>query len=512
MSTVLWPATWGYYLSQIVTGSVPTPEVLLPAARDHFADHVRARGHFPILRIGQQPYGILPVCWSAKWESLEGRPLDAPLAALLTRLRTTWENSIPNVPRLPGASDPEAALVSLLGMTASSNSFVARNVIGPEYTFSYWDFIQKDIAKTWWTALTQKSLADTGDIASVMANTRLANSTYVKQYRSLSDVIVGPAPLDAMPSPSFIAQLAGLGWQALRDVALPPAPVPLLFLLLRHAGLRECLDTALDLLTLAGAAQAQERIEPELLGISSTATRPTAWDLLQRELPGQGPVGTFLDGAKKNPSFPAFVSFWNSFTQLSQFSATDLDALTREVFDLASYRLDAWITSLAHFRLDNLRTAQPNGGIVLGAYAWVENVQPQSPQAGSSDSSMHLRSTRQRLPRCCVPDTSPTAMPRRNLLKSIFPRAASELHSSCWTASAKGNPLGRYWDIAWSAPCRTPISTLTSPICAPWRRLRLELAHPTSRMACRSCAVSTPTRISGVLQACPLRELPIGPV
>ena len=66
MNTVLWPATWGYYLEQIVTGAIPNPDVILPAARDHFTAHVRARGHFPTLRIGRQPYGILPVCWSAQ--------------------------------------------------------------------------------------------------------------------------------------------------------------------------------------------------------------------------------------------------------------------------------------------------------------------------------------------------------------------------------------------------------------------------------------------------------------
>lgn len=393
MNTVMWPATWGYYLSQIVTGSVPTPDVLLPAARDHFAENVRARGHFPTVRIGQQPYGILPVCWSASWQSLEGRTLDAPLSSLLAQMRTTWENSIANVPRLPGASDAEAALVSLLGMTPSSDSFVARNVIGPEYVFSYWDFVQNDIAKTWWTTLAQKSLAEAGNFAAVMANTRLANSTYSRLFRPLSDVIVAPAPLDGTPSPAYVSQLASLGWRALRDVAMPNAPVPLLFLLLRHAALREYLDTALDLLTTAGAAQPQERIEAELFGISSAATRATSWDILQRELPGEGPVGIFLDSAKQNASLPNFVAFWNALSLLAQYSASDLDALTREVFDLASYRLDAWITSLAYFRLDTLRGAQPKAGILLGAYGWVENVQPQT--APPSSGFIHAPSLNQ---------------------------------------------------------------------------------------------------------------------
>ena len=94
MNTVLWPATWGYYLDQIVTGAVPDPGTILPAARDHFNDHVRARGHFPILRIGRQPYGVLPVCGARTGSRWKAAPLDAPLASLLARLRTTWENSV----------------------------------------------------------------------------------------------------------------------------------------------------------------------------------------------------------------------------------------------------------------------------------------------------------------------------------------------------------------------------------------------------------------------------------
>jgi hypothetical protein len=383
INTVMWPATWGYYLSQIVNGSVPNPDVMLPIARDHFATEVRARGHFPILRIGRQPYGVLPICWSAQWKPLEGRALDAPLHGLLTKMRTTWENSVANAPRIPGSADPEASLVAMLGMTPSSSSFAARNVIGPEYNFSYWNFVQKDLVKTWWTALAQKALADTADLSSVMASTRLANAVYVKQQRSLTNILIAPAPLDDLPAPNYIAQLAALGWQALRDVASPSAPIPLFFLLLRHAALRQYMDSALDLLTAAGAAHPAERIEAELLGFSTTI-RPTAWDLLNRTLPGKGAVGAFLDGAKSDATVPAFSAFWRAFAQLSGFSADELDAAIREAFDLSSYRLDAWITSFAHFRLNSVRATNPNGGVVLGAYGWLENVRPQSMQAASA--------------------------------------------------------------------------------------------------------------------------------
>jgi hypothetical protein len=384
MNAVMWPATWGYYLTQLVAGAVPSPDVLVPAARDHFKEHVRARGHFPALRIGRQPYGLLPVCWSAGWKPLEGRALDAPLGSMLARLRNTWENSVPNIPRLPGASDPEAALVGVLGMSPSSTGYVARNMIGPEYNLSYWKFARQTISAAWWTTLNTKSLNDTGDLSSTMATTRLASAAFVKAHRPLSDLMVAPPPLDGQPAPNYVGMLGSHGWQDLRDFQLPAPPVPLLLLLLRHAALRQYVDTAMDLLGPTGAAQPAERFEPELIGLSAGLPRPTPWDILQRTLPGHGPVGAYLDGAKQDPTLDAFADFWASFTRLAGYSAETLDFAIREVLDLAAYRFDAWVTSLAHFRLDALRSANPNDGIVLGGYGWLEDVRPQPPRTPSA--------------------------------------------------------------------------------------------------------------------------------
>ena len=145
MNAVMWPATWGYYLSQLVTGAVPTPDVMLPAAaRPLQGPRARARAFPDRCASGASPTACCRCAGARGWKPLEGRALDAPLASLLARLRVTWENSVANVPRLPGAADPEAALVSVLGMSPTSTSYVARNVIGPEYNLSYWKFARQD--------------------------------------------------------------------------------------------------------------------------------------------------------------------------------------------------------------------------------------------------------------------------------------------------------------------------------------------------------------------------------
>jgi hypothetical protein len=385
INNVLWPATWGYFLEQIITGVVPSPGTMLPLARDHFNNYVRARGHYPILRIGSQPYGVLPVMFSGSWKPLEGGALDAPLMNLLSQMRPTWEASTNNVPQIYGAPDADAALVSLLGMTPASENYATRSVTGPEYNLSYWRYVQWNPGADWWTALAQKAQLQAGYLGPQLAATRLANSTFASQSFPLTDIVVAPAPLDGLPAPDYIAQIAGLTWEQLRDLPTPAAPVPVLFLLLRHAALRQYVDTASDLLAAAGGVPPTQLIEPELLGLSAGLPRPTPWDILGTKLSDKGPVGAYLDSAKSDQTLPEFVAFWTSLAQLSSMTAVELDAVTRETMDLASHRLDAWLSSFAQYRLDQTRNATPKGGVVLGAYSWVEYVWPQAspdPSAG----------------------------------------------------------------------------------------------------------------------------------
>ena len=68
----------------------------------------------------------------------------------------------------------------------------------------------------------------------------------------------------------------------------------------------------------------------------------------------------------------------NHRTDVGDFSrlpAERMTALTREHLDLCSYRLDGWLSGLAHRRLRTLRRRHP-GGAQVGAYGWVEDLRP----------------------------------------------------------------------------------------------------------------------------------------
>ena len=80
MNTALWPATWGYFMESMM-GPV-FEERTIEQARWFFTHFVTGRGLAPAVRIGDQPYGILPttafsrIGWPADddWDAPQGLP------------------------------------------------------------------------------------------------------------------------------------------------------------------------------------------------------------------------------------------------------------------------------------------------------------------------------------------------------------------------------------------------------------------------------------------------------
>jgi hypothetical protein len=75
IAAALWPATWGYYLRQMLAPAFD--DLTLDGWRRFTLDTVRGRGPLPALRAGNQPYGILPTTSLRRW-----RP-DTPLPDLV---------------------------------------------------------------------------------------------------------------------------------------------------------------------------------------------------------------------------------------------------------------------------------------------------------------------------------------------------------------------------------------------------------------------------------------------
>jgi hypothetical protein len=161
----------------------------------------------------------------------------------------------------------------------------------------------------------------------------------------------------------------------------------LLYKVLRHATLREAARAAA---IKVGAANAPRLLDLELIGIRGAATAAivaTYAQLLTRTdfaVSGGKPLGDFMRGQ------PEFDQMRLALSTLRDTPTAELDRLFPETLDLASHRLDAWITALATSRLQSQRSGQLIGtegsyplSSGLGGYAMVENVRPASSNAPS---------------------------------------------------------------------------------------------------------------------------------
>ena len=95
MHTALWPATFGYFLDEVMNPLVS--DAAIGRGRTLFEKFVRPRGPFPSLALGGQPYGVLPVSSLAGWRTAQAA--EDPLAKILNTLRAQWLTASAKVPR-----------------------------------------------------------------------------------------------------------------------------------------------------------------------------------------------------------------------------------------------------------------------------------------------------------------------------------------------------------------------------------------------------------------------------
>lgn len=133
MNTALWPATMGYVLDSMMEGGF-SGETLL-RTRAFFNDFVSGRGPIPAIRIGAQPYGILPTTAFNRlaWLSVDssGDRDDIflrDLYLLLRRIESYWRAQM--LPRVPFIAKPVAnpyqALLDIVALTPNSVEFHRR--------------------------------------------------------------------------------------------------------------------------------------------------------------------------------------------------------------------------------------------------------------------------------------------------------------------------------------------------------------------------------------------------
>jgi DNA uptake protein ComE-like DNA-binding protein len=362
MQTALWPATGDYLLRYMLPG-VMAPEHMVQLG-EYYTKYVRANGPLPGIRIGDQPYGILPVSrvepytyknsgWSPSWDDSPGsedwEKFDEQSYLILKTLYDKWlewardRQRVPRIDADNPTQDPDGELLKILAMEPTSVAYRLRPfvderfvawmlsalrdyIFGPDTPYSSVDSSPVRWMKKWstnWLQLRQDQAqfwnSITGVLTDAFADAPLLKTLGWWNDRDLerdlvSHVPTGDAAGNGEPSEVPAEYLNDLCQG--NDIQTPPLTL-----------LRELLERALDLAA--------------------------------------------------DSSFGDESVVRNAICNMAMQSPTELDWQFRQALDLCSHRLDAWITSLATRRLEAMRDRRPTG-ISIGAYGWVENLQVRS--------------------------------------------------------------------------------------------------------------------------------------
>jgi hypothetical protein len=138
MNRALYAGTLGYYVDHMLNEVVD--DLWLGALRRHFTDHVTGRGPIAAIRVGNQPYGILPTSSLARWQATRSSELPSPDVALepgllrvLRRFDDAWSTLVPGLVQVTSPGDGTANLLQILGLHPNSAEFYQR--VGYSYDY-----------------------------------------------------------------------------------------------------------------------------------------------------------------------------------------------------------------------------------------------------------------------------------------------------------------------------------------------------------------------------------------
>ena len=260
MNAALWPASWGYYLSNMIgfAGSGLTPDALA-WAREHFLSHVRAAGALPCIRAGRQPYGLLPVTSLDLWKPGTGAVTDgsrdAFLKDLLIGLRDNfWRPKLDQVARVgqrQNPPDPDADLADVMRTEAFSGTYRVRSLFGRHYLQHLRAFIGEDLQAMGFIAAQDAITARPLQRLAITWRPRMAAATLAELSFALKSALVQTGEVSPWKQlePDYIAALLAESHIDALIAARPAADATaastsLLQTLLRHALLREIAEAA----------------------------------------------------------------------------------------------------------------------------------------------------------------------------------------------------------------------------------------------------------------------------
>ena len=331
----------------------------VPKLLDHYRQNVRSRGTLPTLRVGRQPYGLLPAGSLDLWR---GDDPDARLLEHLRSLTSTIENGIFLAPRVGVAEDEDSTILDLLSRVPASQRIVDTQTRPVDLTGERNHRPPNAVLGS----VPSHSRADTFDLP--------------------DDSDRPPRSISEEPPDDLKQVLAGLPLTKLLDNARK-----------RRAAREQ--DAQADI---GNLEQEQQDLRAKLEPFADDP-RPRSYYGMALGMLNELDMWILGIGSTPDPDQPEeegflpdaldrSVAMVEAMVKVEPAAAENLprvDRLMLEGLDTVAHRIDAWITSLAAARLEALRDERPNG-LRTGAYGWLADVR-RRPGPRSAERRLHRR-------------------------------------------------------------------------------------------------------------------------
>ncbi|SFT98154.1 hypothetical protein SAMN05660657_04401 [Geodermatophilus amargosae] len=358
--TGLWPALCGHTLTDVLGLGQAVDRVAAWAA-----NNVDPLGPYPTLRVGSQPYGLLPATSVADWVPAEDDPpAEDMLRGPLVTLRARWAEAARSSGRgtVHGASAEH--LLELLARPPASPGYALRRMHPTELWFT--GLLGTNHAITWpgLIAEWERTYPLVAELGIRPRRRYSARGT----HHSLQLPLVTPIGLSE-------GEIAG----------------GLLGSLVRLAGQTPTAFASTRTVTEAVG----QRLSSLLLRLAVYSLQVALGDIGRHKL--GVPAGT-LDPVAARPDVPQVLSEWiravtpddlaadtepaialrrltDALETLGEVPDTDLERVLPATIDCASHRIDPWVVGIARRRLQSLSSRPPR----LGGYGWVDRPRPGRP-------------------------------------------------------------------------------------------------------------------------------------
>ncbi len=427
MNAALWPATLGYWMETMMSPVFTRSGI--EQTRAFFTHYVLAGGAIPAIRIGSQPYGILPATKLSRMQWLDqrfgddrppfviGHRRDDPMLPYLRRLYSVlmaidadWRKSITDLSFVGGSGDPHAILLDIVGLHPGSVEWSQRYAENLQTLFNRLNLLGLGGLIEKIVLAFQRLAAETTLLALGGGSNRpmILDKVFSGRHYELRGGVVDDRPLSETEAIRAYTVAGGNYVQWLIDAANDSLdalyqqngfqddkpPGALLYLFLRHALQLGYHDVSVRLFENAGLytaeAAVRARIDDPFLHIrDNSQVSESRYQPLYSIAPAITGSQTqfvhqFIAAQRATLAIASYLREQvAALERLKSQPTARLERAFADHVDCCSYRIDAWLLGIVNYQLGLMRNIHDRQqspvrqGVYLGAYAWLEPLRPE---------------------------------------------------------------------------------------------------------------------------------------